>query len=249
MSIRLPTESRKSALKINPKILLLYGQPKCGKTEAVSLLENNLVIDVENGSDYSEQGLFIKANSLKKLYEIGEKIKEDGKPYKYVTIDTVTQLEEWSEAHATDTYKSKTIGSTFKGTSVLELDHGSGHFWLRQSYGLWFNYCCSLAEHVIFIAHVRDKAIVNQKGQEIRQHGVASSDLDLTGKLKAITCSRADAIGFIYRKIVGAENGKSLEKLWISFHGSEVMAGSRAKHLAGKDFEFSWDKIYLSETK
>lgn len=249
MPIKLPTESRKSALRINPRYLLLYSAPKMGKTTTAGELKDNLVIDIEDGSDFADQGLFIKANSLKELHKIGEEIKEQGKPYKYITVDTISQLEVWAEEHATQTFKSKTIGKTFTGTSVLELDHGGGYFWWRQSYGLWFNYLCELAEHVIFLAHVKDKMLVNKVGQELRAHGVASQDLDLTGKLKAITCSKADAMGYLYRKVVAADKGKQIEELWVSFHGSEVMAGSRAKHLAGKEFKFDWNSIYLSETK
>ena len=249
MTVKLPITSRTKALRINPRYNLIYSAPKVGKTTIVGELENNLVIDIEDGSDFAEKGMYIKVKSLKELYKIGEEIKEQGKPYKYITIDTITQLEVWAEEHATETFKSKTIGRSFTGTSVLELDHGGGYFWWRQSYGLWFNYLCELAEHVIFLAHVKDKMLVNKVGQELRQHGIASQDLDLTGKLKAITCSKADAMGYLYRKVVGADKGSQIEELWISYHGSEVMAGSRAKHLAGKEFEFDWNLIYLPETK
>lgn len=262
MVIKLPSKPRTEALKINPRITLLYSSPKTGKTELSALLENSLVIDLESGSDFAKKGMFKKVSDLKKLYEVGEAIKEANKPYKYVIIDPVTTLESWCEAHATDSYKATSLGSTFKGQSILELAHGGGYFWWRQSYGLWFNYCCTLADHIIFLAHTKDKMLVDNTGKELRQHEVASQDLDLTGKLKAITCSKADAIGYLYRKITGASEGKPLEEIRINFHGGESLVGARAKHLSGKDIFLSsvvdpekeeiiahWENIFLPETK
>lgn len=262
MAIKLPIEKRTKALRINPRITLIYSAPKIGKSELSALLPNSLLIDLEKGSDFAKEGMFIKVNDLKKLYEVGEAIKEAGRPYKYVIIDPITTLENWCEAHATESYKATSLGSTFKGQSILELAHGGGYYWWRQSYGLWFNYCCTLAEHIILLAHVKDKMLVDATGKELRAHGIASQDLDLTGKLKAITCARADAIGYLYRRITGASEGKSLEEIRINFHGGESLVGARAKHLSGKDIFLSavvdpekeeiiahWENIFLSETK
>lgn len=91
MSIVLPT-SKVKASQVNPKRLLIYSKPKTGKTTAFAGLENNLIIDLENGSDYVD-ALKIKVSNLQELLDAGKAIKEAGKPYKYVTIDTVTALE------------------------------------------------------------------------------------------------------------------------------------------------------------
>lgn len=92
MSIILPTAKVKADRK-NPKRLIIYSKPKTGKTSAFAGLENNLIIDLENGSDYVD-ALKIKVENLQELLEAGKAIKEAGKPYKYVTIDTVTALED-----------------------------------------------------------------------------------------------------------------------------------------------------------
>jgi len=78
--------------------------------------------------------------------------------------------------------------------------------------------------------------------------------------LKQITCSKADAIGYIHRKITGAqEGGNEQEELFISFKSEGVIAGSRSRHLAGEDISVSkvvkgneeikvdWNKIFLKE--
>ena len=56
------------ASAINPKTLIVYSKPKVGKTTLFANLKNNLIIDIENGSDYLD-ALKIKANNIEELYE------------------------------------------------------------------------------------------------------------------------------------------------------------------------------------
>ena len=55
-----------------------------GKIKGVANF-NCLIIDLENGSDFVD-ALKVKANNLKEFHEIGETIKKEGKPYKYIAI-------------------------------------------------------------------------------------------------------------------------------------------------------------------
>lgn len=260
---------------IDPRILLLYSAPKVGKTELCLALPNSLLLDLEDGSGFASgtkitvkpcgDGECKKCKrigfydagvcSLDKLNQIGGEIHKQDKPYDYIIVDTATELEAWCEMDATLAYKASTIGSTFKGASALELPKGAGYHWLRMSYGKYFAALRTLpTKCLIVLAHVKDKMLVDKKGREVE-----SSDLDLTGKLKQITCSKADAIGYIYRKTIGAgEQGRALEEIRVNFHSSEINAGSRAKHLAGKDLLLSnvvdtskekpvvnWDSIFI----
>lgn len=245
MSITLPKPNEKISIKaVNPRILLLYGSPKVGKTEIASQLENSLLIDCEDGSDFIE-ATKIKANNLVELNKIGGEIIKQGKPFDYIIVDTLTEMEVWCEEAATEAYKNSVIGKSFKGDSVLELPKGSGYHWLRMEYFKYFKALQTLpTKCLIGIAHVKDKFLVDKKGREVE-----SSDLDLTGKLKSITCSRADAIGYIYRKdSVEIIDGKVKQDLWVSFNSNEVVTGTRSKHLINADFKFDWKKIFIEET-
>lgn len=244
--INLPSEKIK-ATKKNPRLLMLYGPPKVGKSTLLSQLENCLILDLEQGTGYLD-ALKIEVNSLDELGKVGDKIIEANKPYKYIAIDTATKMEEWCEEFATKLYKLSTVGKNFNGNSVLELANGGGYYWLRIAYGKWFNFCSSLAEYMILICHVRDKGLVDKKGVEIKGGEASSMDLDLTGKIKAITCSKADAIGILTRKVVGAEAGEAKSKMFVNFNSStEILCGSRCAHLLGKEFEFDWSKIFIQE--
>ena len=92
MTIQLPT-SKIPAKTQDPKYLILFGLPKVGKTTILSTLDNNLILDFENGSSYVD-ALKMEVDSLKTLKEIIKAIKDAGKPYKYITIDTITAVEE-----------------------------------------------------------------------------------------------------------------------------------------------------------
>ena len=88
----LPTQ-KIAVVRNNPKRLVIYSKPKVGKTTALSMLENNLILDFENGSDYVE-ALKIKIPNLAYLKEVGAEIIKAERPYKYITIDTVTALQD-----------------------------------------------------------------------------------------------------------------------------------------------------------
>lgn len=99
----LPTE--KSIPKVNnPKFLILFGRPKAGKSTLMAALDNNLIIDLENGYQ-ALSALVVQARSIKDFADIAnalrEKIKELGHyPYKYITIDNATRLEEMCLSYA-----------------------------------------------------------------------------------------------------------------------------------------------------
>lgn len=69
--------------------------------------------------------------------------------------------------------------------------------------------------------------MIEKDGKEI-----ASMELDLTGKLARIMCSKVDAIGLVYRE---------KDKVYVNFDGGgDSVVEARAEHLAGQ-------KILLTE--
>ena len=83
----------------------------------------------EDGSDYVD-ALKIKVHSLKELKEVCKAIKDAGKPYKFITIDTVTAVEEMAKSVAIALYQSSAMFSE-KYADVKDpsqLPNGSGYF-------------------------------------------------------------------------------------------------------------------------
>jgi len=100
--INLPTQ-RVAATRANPKRMVIYSKPKAGKTSALALLDNCLILDFESGSDYVE-ALKLKVDSLATLKAIGQEIVKANKPYKFIAVDTVTALEEMCLSYAKQLY-------------------------------------------------------------------------------------------------------------------------------------------------
>lgn len=266
MNVILPTTRRTKALTINPRFLLLYSPPKCGKTTLLSKLDNNLLLDIDNAaSDYLEDCLVMKADSWDELEAIGLAIIEAKKPYEYITLDNASVLDSWAEDLGKRMYLNAPMAaSKYKQNpellhSILALPgkdggYGPGYLWHRLAYAKCLEFLMTLAKNFILIAHLKDK-MLTEKTTIVAD----ASDVDLVGKLKQITCSRADAIGFIFRKVVDAKDGEPIEDIFVSFRSTGISAGSRSRHLSGKEIRLSrvakeeediivdWDKVFIKE--
>jgi hypothetical protein len=154
MSIILPT-SKVKASQVNPKRMVIYSKPKAGKSSAFSGLENNLIIDLENGTDFLD-ALKVKVNNLQELLDTGKAIKAAGCPYTYVTIDTVTALEDMVKPLALKNYRSTPMGKNYEGDDVTTLPNGAGWMYLRSAFFQVLDFIDTLAPHIILSGHIKD---------------------------------------------------------------------------------------------
>mgnify|MGYP001112474218 FL=1 len=237
--IVLPTE-RKKAENYNPSLLVLFGKPKSGKSTLMAALDSNLIIDLENG--YRALSVMdIQVRSAEELFQakalIEAKMKKEGAfPYRFITIDNATRLEEMSLPYAARLYRNTAMGQSWgkvkdPKTGKFEIDpkadvrllpNGAGYLYLRQAIRKMIDMFKPLCETLILVAHVKDKQI-KKDGEEMSEMSV-----DLAGKLGDIICGEADAIGYIYR-----EKNNTL----ISFEGGDnTIREARPLHLRGKKF-------------
>lgn len=239
VTLELPTTKNEVIVK-SPRRLLIYSPPKTGKTTLASELKDCLLLDLEDGSDFVS-ALRIKATTYQEIHLICDKIKEEGRPYKYIAIDTITGLEQMVLPLALKLYQRTPMGSTYTG-SVLGLANGAGYLYLRNAFDLMLEEIQSAADRLIIFAHIKDK-LIGREGKEI-----AAKDIDLTGKLKQIVCANSDAIGYLYREG---------NKCQLTFETSEeILCGARPLHLRNKVMTISeqdakgktkvfWDQIYI----
>lgn len=246
--IELPTK-RREIQQYNPKLLVLFGKPKAGKSTLMASIDDNLIIDLDDGYQ-ALSVMSILAKSAEQLFEIKralqEKAKADGKkPYKYITIDNATRLEEIALPYAAALYRNTPMGA---GWGVLKdpknpminakdangkpipdpkadvrvLPQGSGYLYLRKAVRELVDMFKPFCETLILVAHVKDKQI-RVNGEEMSEMAV-----DLAGKLGDIICGEADAIGYIYRQG---------NKTYVSFEGGDnTIREARPLHLRGKKF-------------
>lgn len=234
----------------NPKFSIFFGKPKSGKTTIMAALENNLIIDLEDGTNYVE-AMAIKASNVTEIKDIAKEIHKAGNPYKYITIDTATALEDMILPMALDKYRNTPMGKMFgynqqKGTyefvDIRTLPNGAGYLYIRESFQEVVNVFKGLTEHLILLGHTKDRTI-NRNGKELSENL-----LDLSGKLERIISSKADALGYVYR------NGN---KTIINFNGGDdLIVEARPAHLRGKEIVIAesdddgvittyWDRIFI----
>ena len=236
-----------SAETKSPKNLIIFSKPKVGKTTLLSQLENCLILDLEDGSDYVD-AIKLKARSIDDIRAIGKAIKEAGYPYKYVAVDTITALEEMCIPFAEDLYSKSSMGKNWftegkpKYGSILNMPNGAGYPWLREAFTKVVDYLKTWAPRIILVGHVKD-VVLDKNGSEFN-----ALDLDLTGKLKRITSSQSDAIGYLFRK--GNKNILSFKTT------DEISCGARPEHLRNKEVVLSelndeetlttfWQNVYI----
>ena len=243
--IVLPTE-RSAAQNYNPRLMVLFGLPKSGKSSCVASLDNNLIIDLEDG--YRALSVMkVQARTVADIFAIKaaiqKKITETGKnPYKFITIDNATRLEEMCLEYAAALYRKLPMAQNWglkrdkdgnlvrvNGKTVPDpkadvrtLPNGSGYLYLRNALKDVIDMFQGVCDTLILVCHVKDK--------QIQMNGAESTELavDLAGKLGDIICGKADAVGFVYR-----EKNNTI----ISFEGGEGhIREARPLHLRGKRF-------------
>lgn len=252
MPITLPL-TKQEPLTLSPRVILLYGAPKVGKTKILTELEDNLIIDFERGTE-QYAAMNVKIDSYAELNELlvalATKYKENGnKPiYKYISIDTLDMLEDLAVHKAAELYGQTSLGATWyaanysapgvlkpHGDRVTNLDRGAGYGFLREALKWYMAVFSKFAERLILIAHVKDKRLKTIDGVE----EIVTNDISLMGQNGKIVAAYASAIGYLYRNAKG--------ELMISFQTSENgVMGARSEHLRGQKFKWDgWDKIFI----
>lgn len=244
--IELPTE-RSVASSYNPKLLIIFGKPKSGKSSFVAAIDDNLIIDLEDG--YRALSVMkVQARTHQDMEDIRAAIIEKGRelkkaPYRFITIDNATRLEEMSVPLAAELYRNTPMGAGWgllkdpktggpvkdpktgklipdPKADVRQLPNGSGWLYMRNAMRHLIDMFKPLCETLILVCHVKDKQI-KKNGEEMSEMAV-----DLAGKTGDIVCGEADAVGYLYR------DGR---KTFLSFEGGDnTIREARSAHLRGK---------------
>lgn len=255
--------------------MVIFSQPKCGKTTAISGLPNCLIIDLEDGTDYVDGFIInVLAEAAKKLnlrkpkevlnhpqgndavlsvlYEISQELAKGDIVYDFIAIDTATRLVDYATHMATLNYKSTPLGKNYNGKNVvIDLPQGGGYPLMWDAFTTllqWFEPYANVS--TIIVTHTKDSSVLRD-GRDL-----SARDIALTGKLKDIICQNAQAIGYMRR----ADGSKTI----ISFKNDERdrATGARTSYLANQEFVlveevpagsrnfvFHWDKIFPSVKK
>jgi len=217
---------KRKAVSQDPKILLLYGPPKVGKTTMLSKLDNLLILDTETGARMVD-GHILEINSREDLINLIKDAKT-GHSFTYIAIDTIDKVVQWAEA---------AVCSEHQVSALADLAFGKGWGLAREKVMNTIKTLSSLCDHLIIIGHRKTaKAIVD--GADT----IEPESLEITGRLKNMIMADCDGIGYVFRD--------EEDKLKVTFKANNALeAGSRSPHLKGKVIDFDWKLIYKGKGK
>ena len=216
--------AKRAAVSNDPKILLLYGPPKIGKTTMLSQLKDCLIIDTEKGARMISTPI-LEVDTRKELIDVLKKAKE-GHEFKYIAIDTIDKVVQWAESAVCEEEQVR---------ALADLPFGKGWGLARDKVMNTIRLFSAVCDHLIIIGHRKTaKAVI--EGQAT----VEPESLDITGRLKNMIMADCDAIGYVFRD--------EDEILKVSFKSNDtVEAGSRSPHLKGQVIGFDWKNIYKNK--
>lgn len=255
-------KTARKPVSVNPQVLLLYSIPKAGKSTIMAGLTTDfapgeavIISNERGGYDWLEAAVTECYNPMAFNKLIEEASQDDS--IKYVVVDSISTLDDWSEYVGTFDYMQKPQGKRFnlnpstgqyfkKGDPQFDTVHsigeGFGYRYSRNVMVDWFEKLRATGKTVILVAHVKDKYIASKSGEQVQ-----SVDINLTGKVKDIYCAKSDAIGMLV-----AEG----DKRYLSFQSKDdsKYMGSRASHLNGKilisekieeEVKTYWNNIFI----
>jgi hypothetical protein len=235
----LPSKPKENSINY-PTRLLIYGQSKVGKTTQATRLKNNLILDLESGTSYVTGGYIVdvkqeakqsKKDPLNIIREVYAELVKGGHQFKYVTFDTVDNLEvmigdEIARENGVDHY--------------TDMAYGKGYALVKDGVLKMLDSFHALGLIVIVIGH-RKKSISGEEGKEVKV-----VDFDLSGKLKNALFAWADAIGYMHRVRVDTNLDIALSFRTDEFETLE--GGCRIPGLHNQTIApLTWDKIFPQE--
>ena len=248
--------------------MLIMGPQKIGKTDNLMALPNNLLIDLEDRSDqFTGMAINIKRevekHNLKKgpddpimtplkLYlSYAKLIQETNQKssrfvYDFITLDTLTELEQWAKDLALMNYHRSVNADKRVRDVVNELGYGKGYDYLRvATMSLINKYSLLAGKCFIMVAHTKPATMGKEESE------MKFNDLVLTGStFKRLITTKVDAIGIMFR------HPDDPNKNILSFKASDTnpFLGASASHLNNNRFLISenkdgkiityWDKIF-----
>ncbi len=214
------------------------------------ILLGDTVTKVLDIAEITDPSLRVKA-----LQRILNALVHLGRPYKYVSIDTITQADIDAEWAGTELYMDSLQGKSYNRTSVQgqpstkwpRLKYGdpeyqsvieigqNGWRWSRSVMVDLLNLSRQAASKcTIYVCHIKDKMLSKgDKGE------VYIKDIALTGAVADIYSRNVDAIGSVYKD-------DDNDKLRVSFKGNEEKTGGNRGDIGSYEGEFEWNKIFVN---
>lgn len=219
------------------KFILLYGEPKVGKTTFLSKIPKTLILSFEPGTNALNN---IYAQPIQTWADFKTAIQQLRMPelkekFDIIGIDT---------ADVAYDLCVKKICSDNGVSQINEIPYGGGYDLAKKEFANAFNDLAFMGYGMVFISHSTEKKFKNEKGEEYTQLAPAMQNraYDIVNKL-------VDIIGYI--RTVTLEDGTRKTKIFLR-GDDRFWAGSRFKYIEPVvDFSYKsvTDAIYSAIDK
>lgn len=207
--------------------ILLYGQPKSGKTTTASKFPNSLLLAFELGYNALPG---VMAKPMTTWREMKTTLKELADPevkkvFKNVVIDTADLAYEAAK---------KYVCNQNEVTDISDIGYGKGYNLVMKEFDEAVREILRMGYGCILISHATDKTFKDAQGKEFNQ---IVPTIDNKGRL---VCERTcDIIG--YSRTVEVEGGEKVTKLFLR-ETPRFVAGSRFKYIP-EHIDFSYENL------
>jgi hypothetical protein len=155
MSINLPTEKSKPVTDLGRQSILIYGIPKCGKSEWSSSFPQAIFLECEPGLNHLEV-FKVPTYSWESFLEACKLIAKGDHKFQTVVIDTVDNAFKMCSEHVCAKH-----GIEYEG----DMAHGKGWALVKNEWHRVLTRLASLPYGLILISHAVDRTIETRTGE------------------------------------------------------------------------------------
>lgn len=194
--------------------VMLYGEPKSGKTTTATKFPNHLILGFEKGWSAIPGAMAISINSWSDFKKVLRQLKQDDVKAKFETIiiDTADIAYDYCEKHICNMHGKEKIG---------DIPFGQGYTLVGKEFDECLRLIVQLNYGLVIISHAQDKTFTNESGLEYNQI------VPTLGNKPRLICQRmCDIIG--YSRGIETPDGN---KTMLFMRGTpRFVAGSRFKY-------------------
>lgn len=215
------------------KYMLVYGEPKTGKTTLLSQFPKSLILAFEPGTNALTSILvqpILKWTDFKTVLKQLKNPKAQDK-YDFIGIDTADVAYEMCEKYICS--QCSDAANTY--TNIGDIPYGKGYSLCKKEFSDCFREIAQLGYGLFFISHSTEKTFKNEKGEDYIRivPALPTRPYDIINKM-------VDIIGYL-RPIKNTESGETTSYLFLR-GDDRFLAGSRFKYMEPK-IECSYDSL------
>lgn len=214
--IKLPTETQNPVFDIDHISMVIYGQPKIGKSTFCSRFENALFMATEPGLNYLKTKN-VRVNDWSECLELISILEKGNHGYKTLIVDTVDQL--WA-------FCTEYVRKSRKVETLVDIPYGKGKDLAANAFNDLIARIVRLNMGMVFVSHAQltDVETVNGK--------LCKFMPTIPDKARQVILPLVDVIGFATSEVTYTPDGKRIEKRYLRVAPSSIWeAGDRSGRL------------------